>query len=95
MQIHCQTCFELYFDEFLTFNSMSENKVWKIGEIDQGHARKCVWKITKYMVHSIDAKHHDKIQFLILKPVINNLAPVETNVTNSPDKVLYWTTDTK
>lgn len=73
---------------------MSENKVWKIGEIDHGHARQCERKNTKYMVHSIDAKLHDKIQFLILKPVISCSSRGKCHGWNSLDKVLYWTTDT-
>lgn len=43
------------------------------------------------MVHSIDAKHHDKIQFIILKPVINYLAPAEANVTDETVLTRFYT----
>lgn len=43
------------------------------------------------MVHSIGAKLHGKIQFLILKPVINYLAPVEANVTDETVLTRFYT----
>lgn len=43
------------------------------------------------MVHSIDAKLQDKIKFLILKLVINYLAPVEANVTDETVLTRFYT----